>query len=202
VKRHSDQRDVKRPFAYDYKILGLNGIWISLAIIYKALMHILTMKLTTQEEPERSDLSFQTRATTALGISIVVDALDYIGAPIFAFPVVGDVVDAAVIAILYRLTGSKTSTAINALEFIPVIGDMIPAYTLSTLLWILRESSHRRKQKGDLLTGQPKNHITSVKRSNDYYIKYQNIDEPHHISEETFRTKAARLYSIFRSKVH
>lgn len=158
------------------------------------------MKLTTHEELERSDLSFQTRATTALGISIVVDALDYIGAPIFAFPVVGDVVDAAVMAILYRLTGSKTSTAINALEFIPVIGDMIPAYTLSTLLWILRESSHRRKRKGDLLTGQPKNHIASVKRSNDYYIKYPNIDEPHHISEESFRTKAARVFSVLRSK--
>lgn len=160
------------------------------------------MKLISHEEPERSGLSFQARATAALGISIVVDALDYVGAPIFALPVVGDVVDAAVIAILYRLTGSKTSTAINALEFIPVIGDMIPAYTLSTLLWILRESSHRRKQKGDVLTGQPKNHIASVKRSNDYYIKYQNIDQPHHISAESFRTKAARLHSIFRSKVH
>ncbi len=160
------------------------------------------MKLITHEEPERSGLSFQARATTALGISIIVDALDYVGAPIFALPVVGDVVDAAVMAILYRLTGSKTSTAINALEFIPVIGDMIPAYTLSTLLWILRESSHRSKQKENLLTDQTKNHTESDKTSNDYYyIRNQNIDKPHHIVQESFRTKAARLYSTFRSKV-
>ncbi len=159
------------------------------------------MKLITHEKPERSGLSFQARATTALGISIVVDALDYIGAPVFALPVVGDVVDAAVMATLYRLTGSKTSTAINSLEFIPVIGDMIPAYTLSTLLWILRESSHRTKQKGDLSTDQPRNHTTSVKRSNDSYIKHQNIDKPHHIARERFRTKAAQLYSIFSRRV-
>ncbi len=106
------------------------------------------MKLITHKaSAERSGSSFEVRATTALGISIVVDALDYVGAPIFALPIVGDVVDAAVMAVLYRLTGSKTSAAINSLEFIPFIGDMIPAYTISTLLWILRESSHRRKQE-------------------------------------------------------
>ncbi len=159
-------------------------------------MKVITHKAST----EQSGLSFEARATTALGISLVVDALDYVGAPIFAVPVVGDVVDAAVMAILYRLTGSKTSTAINSIEFIPVIGDMIPAYTISTLLWILRESSHRRKRDSDLVTHQS-SHTTSVKRINDD-IEHQNIDNPHHITQETFRTKAARLYAVFRSRVH
>lgn len=156
------------------------------------------MKLISQKRQEQSDLSFEVRATTALGISLVVDALDYIGAPIFALPIVGDVVDAAVMAVLYRLTGSKTSTAINSLEFIPVIGDMIPAYTISTLLWILRESSHRRKHGSDLLKDQL-NNTASIKRINGG-VKHKNISDPYHITQESLRTKAARLYAIFRSR--
>lgn len=156
------------------------------------------MKAISQKRSERSDLSFEVRATTALGISIVVDALDYVGAPIFALPIVGDVVDATVMAVLYRLTGSKTSTAINSLEFIPFIGDMIPAYTISTLLWILRESSHRRKQEGDLLTSQP-SHTPSINRINDN-IKYENSPDHRHNTQESFRDKAARLYTTFRTR--
>lgn len=156
------------------------------------------MKLISQKRTERSDLSFEVRASTALGISLVVDALDYIGAPIFALPIVGDIVDAAVMAVLYRLTGSKTSTAINSLEFIPVIGDMIPAYTISTLLWILRESSHRRKHGGDLLKDQL-NNTASIKRINGD-VKHENISDPYHITQESLGTKVARLYAIFRSR--
>ena len=156
------------------------------------------MKLISQKRQERLDLSFEVRATTALGISLVVDALDYIGAPIFALPIVGDVVDAAVMTVLYRLTSSKTSTAINSLEFIPVIGDMVPAYTISTLLWILRESSHKRKYGSDLLANQL-NHTGSIKRINDD-VKHEIISNTRHISQESFRTKAARLYAIFRSR--
>ena len=167
--------------------------------INKGLLPILSMKLNSQKRQEQSDLSFEVRATTALGISLVVDALDYIGAPIFALPIVGDVVDAAVMAVLYRLTGSKTSTAINSLEFIPVIGDMIPAYTISTLLWILRESSHRRKRSSDLLTNQL-NHTGSINRINDDDIRHENISEPRQSTRESSRTKAGRLYSIFRSR--
>ena len=167
--------------------------------IYKGLLPILSMKLIGQKRQEQSDLSFEVRATTALGISLVVDALDYIGAPIFALPIVGDAVDAAVMAVLYRLTGSKTSTAINSLEFIPVIGDMIPAYTISTLLWILRESSHRRKRGSDLLTNQL-NHTGSINRINDDDIRHENISDPLRITRESSRTKAGRLHSIFRSR--
>src|SRR3712207_3445907 len=122
------------------------------------------MKLISQKGSESSGLSFEVRATTALGISIVVDALDYVGAPIFALPIVGDVVDAAVMAVLYRLTGSKTSTAINSLEFIPFIGDMIPAYTISTLLWILR-ASYKRKDIEESLPMNQSNHTGSITRT-------------------------------------
>jgi hypothetical protein len=103
------------------------------------------MKLISQKKSIKSDLPFEVKATAALGISIVADSLDYIGAPIFALPVVGDIVDAIVMAMLYRLTASKTSAAINSREFIPLIGDMLPTYTISTLLWILRVS--RKKEQ-------------------------------------------------------
>src|ERR687889_542986 len=131
------------------------------------------MKLISQKRSESSGLSFEVRATTALGISIVVDALDYIGAPIFALPIVGDVVDAAVMTVLYRLTGSKTSTAINSIELIPVIGDMVPAYTISTLLWILRASRKRADNEGSPSTNRA-NHTASIKRINDH-IDHGNI---------------------------
>jgi len=90
------------------------------------------------------ELPFEFRAAAALGISIVADTLDYVGAPIFALPVIGDIADGVVMTLLYRLTRSKTAAAINLLEFIPFIGDMIPTYTLSTIMWILRESRKRK----------------------------------------------------------
>lgn len=88
---------------------------------------------------------FEMRAATALGISVIADALDYVAAPVFALPVIGDIADVFVSGVLYSITKSKKAAAINALEFIPVIGDFIPAYTVSTLLWIHQESSKRKK---------------------------------------------------------
>lgn len=162
------------------------------------------MKLISQKKSKKSnqsELPFEVRATTALGISVVADALDYIGAPIFALPIVGDVVDAIVMAILYRLTGSKTSTAINSIEFIPVIGDMIPAYTISTLLWILR-ASHKRKDNEDRLPmNRSKNHTGSIPRINDH-IDHENIVDLDSTAQESLRTKAMRLYAIFRSRTN
>jgi hypothetical protein len=159
------------------------------------------MELISQKKSDQLDRSFEVRAAGALGISIVADALDYIGAPIFALPIVGDVVDAIVMAILYRLTGSKTSTAINSIEFIPVIGDMIPVYTLSTLLWILKTASQRRKDnEGNLLINRS-NHTGSVTRINDH-IDHGNVPSPDSTTtQESLRTKAMRLYDIFRSRV-
>ena len=155
------------------------------------------MKLISQKKSNQSDLPFGVRATAALGISIVVDALDYIGAPLFALPIAGDIVDATVMAILYRLTGSKTSTAINSIEFIPLIGDMIPAFTISTLLWILR-TSYKTKDNDNLLMNQS-NRTGSIRRTNDH-VDYRTIVDRDSIPEESLRTKANRLYASFRSR--
>jgi hypothetical protein len=44
-----------------------------------------------------SELPFGIRVASALGISVVADALDYVGALIFALPVVGDITDAIIV---------------------------------------------------------------------------------------------------------
>jgi hypothetical protein len=87
----------------------------------------------------KTNASFGTRAVAALGFSIVADALDYFAAPLFSTPIVGDIFDSVVASMLYSITRSKLSTAINMVEFIPFVGDLIPVYTLSTLVWISKE---------------------------------------------------------------
>jgi hypothetical protein len=82
--------------------------------------------------------SFKT-AVFALGISILSDALDYLAAPVFSMPIIGDVFDVIVTGLLYSITKSKVSVIMNLAEFIPFIGDFLPVYTVSTLIWILRE---------------------------------------------------------------
>jgi len=156
------------------------------------------VELISQKKSNQLDLPFEVRATAALGISIVADALDYIGAPIFALPVVGDVVDAIVMAMLYRLTGSKTSAAINSIEFIPLIGDMVPTYTISTLLWILRASTKRKND--DSLQMTHSNHTGSNRRNNEH-IYQRNIVDIDSTTQRSLRTKAMRLYATFRSRV-
>jgi len=156
------------------------------------------VELISQKKSNQLDLPFEVRATAALGISIVADALDYIGAPIFALPVVGDVVDAIVMAMLYRLTGSKTSAAINSIEFIPLIGDMVPTYTISTLLWILRASTKRKND--DSLQMTHSNHKNSNRRNNEH-IYQRNIVDIDSTTQRSLRTKAMRLYATFRSRV-
>jgi len=74
-----------------------------------------------------------------LGISIIADGLDYLAAPIFGVPIIGDVFDIIVSGLLYFITKSKVSLIINLTEFIPFLGDFIPVYTVSTITWILRE---------------------------------------------------------------
>jgi hypothetical protein len=94
-----------------------------------------------------SKLSFKFRATSALGISIVADLLDYIATPIFDMPLLGDIFDVITMSLLFRITQSKVSTAVNTIEFIPFVGDMIPVYTFSTILWIIREWRKQLQQK-------------------------------------------------------
>ena len=94
----------------------------------------------------REDASFKDKALAALGVSVIADALDYFAAPIFSAPIVGDVFDSFITGLLYSITKSKLSTAINMAEFIPFIGDFLPVYTLSTLMWISKESKRRNKE--------------------------------------------------------
>lgn len=86
---------------------------------------------------KKSQWSFR-RAALALGISVIADALDYMAAPLFATPIIGDVFDVITTGLLYSLTKSKVSVIINLAEFIPFVGDFLPVYTISTLIWIMR----------------------------------------------------------------
>lgn len=90
--------------------------------------------------------AFKLRAAAALAVSVTADALDYVAAPLFAIPLIGDIPDAIVTSALYAITRSKRSMLINMTEFVPVIGDLVPTYTISTLLWIYSESKKRKKQ--------------------------------------------------------
>jgi hypothetical protein len=87
----------------------------------------------------KNDRSFGSRAITALGVSIIADALDYFAAPLFSSPIIGDIFDSIITSTLYSITKSKSATAINLIEFIPFVGDFVPVYTLSTLYWISKE---------------------------------------------------------------
>jgi hypothetical protein len=78
-------------------------------------------------------------AALALLISVIADALDYLPAPLFGIPIIGDVFDVIITGLLYSITKSKVSVIMNLTEFIPFVGDFLPVYTVSTLIWIMRE---------------------------------------------------------------
>ena len=82
------------------------------------------------------------RMPLALTISIIADLLDYVAAPVFGIPIVGDFFDLIVMNMLYSITKSKVLFIMNLAEFIPFFGDYLPTYTVSTILWILRESGY------------------------------------------------------------
>ena len=79
------------------------------------------------------------RMALALTISIVADLLDYTAAPLLGMPIIGDVFDLIVMSMLYSITKSKVSLIMNLAEFVPFLGDFLPVYTASTIIWILRE---------------------------------------------------------------
>jgi type IV secretory pathway VirB3-like protein len=62
-----------------------------------------------------------------------------LAAPIFGVPIVGDIFDVIVTGMLYLITRSKVSVVINLAEFIPLLGDFLPVYTVSTILWVVRD---------------------------------------------------------------
>jgi hypothetical protein len=86
---------------------------------------------------------FKFRTSIVLSLSIMADVLDFVGGPILGIPPIGDIPNAIITGILYILTGSKKSAAINSIKFIPFIGDFIPVYTLSSIMWVYMESRKR-----------------------------------------------------------
>jgi len=62
-----------------------------------------------------------------------------LAAPIFGVPILGDMFDVIVTGLLYLITRSKVSVIMNLAEFIPFLGDFLPVYTVSTLLWVVRD---------------------------------------------------------------
>ena len=64
----------------------------------------------------KRDTPFIHKAAAAMTISVVADALDYFAAPLFDIPVIGDVFDVITTSLLYSITKSKISTAINTIE--------------------------------------------------------------------------------------
>jgi hypothetical protein len=82
------------------------------------------------------------RMAFALTISIMADLLDYLAAPVLGMPIIGDMFDFIVTSFLYSITKSKVSFIVNLAEFVPFLGDFLPVYTASTIIWILRESRY------------------------------------------------------------
>ena len=66
-------------------------------------------------------------------------------APIFGVPIIGDVFDVIVSSLLFSITRSKVLFIMNLAEFIPFLGDFLPVYTISTLIWVLREQEEKNK---------------------------------------------------------
>ena len=156
------------------------------------------MELRTRKS--NSKLSFQVRAISALGISVIADALDYVGAPIFSLPIIGDVVDVIVMTLLYRLTGSKTSAAINTIELIPFIGDFIPTYTITTLVWILRESRKRNSKTHQIVTSRAEYDNTGVIRRGNNNNNNSGTMHAMNNKSENIRTRFMRAYAILMSR--
>ena len=75
-------------------------------------MNMRTLEISGQKST-RSSSVFKLRATSALVVSVVADALEYFAAPLFGFPVLGDIFDAIIVSLLYNITKSKTSASVN-----------------------------------------------------------------------------------------
>jgi len=95
-------------------------------------------KIIKKETKKKTKRSFRT-AALAFSISVIADALDYLAAPLFSTPIIGDVFDVITTGLLYSITKSNVSVIMNLAEFIPFLGDFLPVYTVSTLIWIMRE---------------------------------------------------------------
>ena len=108
-------------------------------VLNYVLLNIHYMGEITKKETNKKPKRSFTTAGLALVISIIADALDYVLGPLFSIPIIGDVFDVITTWLLYSITKSKVSVIMNLAEFIPFVGDFLPIYTVSTLIWIMRE---------------------------------------------------------------
>src|SRR5689334_21125348 len=106
------------------------------------------MSVHKSASSEYHHTTFQLRAASALTISLIGDLLDYIAAPIFDVPLVGDIFDVILSSHRFRITRSKISTAIPTLLYVPFVGELITTYTLSTVVCTISEWTdvERRRQ--------------------------------------------------------
>jgi hypothetical protein len=72
--------------------------------------------------------------------------LNYIAPALFAMPTLGDISHRIVTSMLYAIRKNTHSTLLKMIEFVPIIGDFIPADKISTLLSIYGESKKKPKQ--------------------------------------------------------
>jgi hypothetical protein len=88
---------------------------------------------------------FLWRALSALGISVIADVVDFIGGPILTIPPIGDIPNAIITGLLFAITRNKRTAAINLIKFLPIIGDYVPTFTVTTLIWIYTEWSKKNE---------------------------------------------------------
>jgi arginase family enzyme len=117
---------------------------------------VLYLSLAIRLYPILAKIAYELKFTTngIICISILADVLDYAGMPLFAMPVIGDITDGIVISLLYSITKSKVSTGMNFIELIPFIGDLIPTYMISTLMWIVKERCKRRSRIIEMMSSK------------------------------------------------
>ena len=94
------------------------------------------------------------KAFSAFALSVIADAMEFLEIPLFAIPLVGDIPNAALVSALYAITRNKKSTALNLIKFIPVVGSIIPVYTITTLMWLHTESRSQNMRLSDYLKYQ------------------------------------------------
>ena len=94
---------------------------------------------------QRLDLGKKLFLWQAISALVIADALDFIGGPILTIPPIGDVPNAIITGLLFAITRNKKSAAINLIKFIPIVGDYIPTYTITTLMWIYTEWSKKNE---------------------------------------------------------
>jgi hypothetical protein len=87
----------------------------------------------------------------------------------------------------------------NTVELIPFIGDFIPMYTITTLVWIVKESQKRNNRMHQIDTLRTENKSPQVITGNSNDIKSKMILTMKS-ENENLRTRLMRAYAVLRNK--